>query len=71
MIILPKKGKIQLTGSSTFIVSLPIKWVREIGLSAGDSVTLTPRPDRTLFISPEPMIDDRVLYCNDQTLARR
>jgi len=41
-------------------VSLPIKWVREIGLSAGDTVTLSPQPDRTLLISSEPKIEKQL-----------
>lgn len=32
-------------------MSLPIKWVREIGLSAGDTLTLTPMPNKTLLVS--------------------
>ncbi|HIH87173.1 MAG TPA: phosphate uptake regulator PhoU, partial [Methanosarcinales archaeon] len=56
----PEKRKIQLTGGSTFIVSLPIKWVREIGLSAGDTVTLSPQPDRTLLISSEPKVEEQL-----------
>ncbi len=41
-------------------MSLPIKWVRDMGLSAGDTVTLAPRPDRTLLISSEPVIEERL-----------
>jgi len=32
-------------------VSLPIKWVRDIGLAAGDTLTLTPMPNKTLLVS--------------------
>jgi phosphate uptake regulator len=32
-------------------VSLPIKWVRDIGLNAGDTLTLTPMPNKTLLVS--------------------
>jgi len=32
-------------------VSLPIKWVRDIGLEAGDTLNLTPMPNKTLLIS--------------------
>jgi len=34
--------------------------VREIGLSAGDTVTLSPQPDRTLLISSEPKVEERL-----------
>ncbi len=43
--------KVQFTGNSTFIVSLPIKWVRDIGLEAGDTLNLTPMTNQTLLIS--------------------
>jgi phosphate uptake regulator len=43
--------KVQFTGNSTYIVSLPIKWVRDIGLEAGDTLTLTPIPNKTLLVS--------------------
>ena len=32
-------------------MSLPIKWVRDIELKAGDTLTLTPMPNKTLLIS--------------------
>ncbi len=32
-------------------MSLPIKWVRDIGLEAGDTLTLTPMPNKTLLVS--------------------
>ena len=41
-------------------MSLPIEWVREIGLSAGDTVTLTPQPDRTLLVSSEPQVEEQL-----------
>ncbi|MEZ5335170.1 MAG: phosphate uptake regulator PhoU [Methanolobus sp.] len=47
------KRKIQLTGGSTYIVSLPIDWVREGELQAGDTVLLTVKPDRSLLITPD------------------
>ena len=32
-------------------MSLPIKWVRDIGLEAGDTLTLIPMPNKTLLVS--------------------
>ena len=51
LFITKDKRKVQFTGNSTYIVSLPIKWVRDIGLEAGDTLTLTPMPNRTLIVS--------------------
>ncbi|MEM0129090.1 MAG: phosphate uptake regulator PhoU [Thermoplasmata archaeon] len=45
--------RIQRTGGSTFIVSLPKQWITSRGLRAGDVLSFTPRPDGTLTIAPE------------------
>lgn len=47
--------KAQLTGGSTFTVSLPKDWANEIDLETGDTLRLFPH-DRTLII--EPTTDD-------------
>lgn len=44
--------KIQVTGKSTFVVSLPKKWVLKVNIRNGDSVALLPLPDGTLLINP-------------------
>lgn len=50
--------KAQLTGGSTFTVSLPKDWANEICLEAGDTLHLFPR-DRTLLIQPAEGNDER------------
>lgn len=55
-----EKRKIQLTGGSTYIVSLPIMWVRQNGLTAGDTVSLSVRDDQSLVVTAEPGPDDKV-----------
>jgi phosphate uptake regulator len=45
--------RIQRTGGSTFIVSLPKPWVRDRGLDAGDLVLFAPRPDGSLTLYPQ------------------
>jgi phosphate uptake regulator len=47
------KRKVQFTGNSTYIVSLPIKWVRDIGLEVGGTLNLTSMPNKTLLISSD------------------
>src|SRR5918996_1126961 len=42
--------KIQFTGKSTFVLSLPKKWVNELNLKAGDPVTIIREPNNTLSI---------------------
>lgn len=44
--------KIQVTGKSTYVVSLPKKWVLKVNIRNGDSVALLPLPDGTLLINP-------------------
>jgi len=45
--------KIQFTGGSTYIVSLPKKWVNEHGLSPKDQVRIEWRPSGALRVIPE------------------
>ena len=45
--------RIQKTGGSTFIVSLPKNWVLARGLGAGDVLFFTPRADGSMTIFPE------------------
>ena len=40
--------KLQVTGGSTYIVSLPRKWVTEHGLSAKDRIKIEWRPSGSL-----------------------
>ena len=44
--------RIQKTGGSTFLVSLPKKWVVDSGLKKGDQVVLTSSGDGSLSIGP-------------------
>ena len=44
--------KVQVTGGSTYIVSLPKKWVREVGLAPSDTVAILPQADGTLVLTP-------------------
>ncbi|WP_209678860.1 phosphate signaling complex PhoU family protein [Methanohalophilus levihalophilus] len=54
-----EKRKIQLTGGSTYIVSLPIKWVRNTGMSVGDTVNLIPQSDNSLLISSDLLSEEK------------
>jgi len=41
-----------MTGKSTFVVSLPKKWVGKVNIHTGDSVAMLPLPDGTLLVNP-------------------
>ena len=45
--------KLQITGGSTYTVSLPKKWVTEMGLGRGSPLILVRKSDGTLIITPE------------------
>jgi phosphate uptake regulator len=45
--------KLQVTGDSTFVLSLPKKWVTQMGLQKGSQVTLITQSDNSLSIVPE------------------
>lgn len=44
--------KIQFTGRSTYVLSLPKKWIEEMHLKAGDQVTLVRSTDNSLSMVP-------------------
>jgi len=45
--------RIQVTGGSTYIVSLPKSWAESLGLKPGDYVQIVPQPDNSLLIVPK------------------
>jgi phosphate uptake regulator len=44
--------KVQFTGRSTYVLSLPKKWIEEMHLRAGDQVTLVRELDNSLSVVP-------------------
>jgi phosphate uptake regulator len=47
--------KIQLTGKSTFIVSLPKKWVVSMNLQPGSQVVIAKQSDASLLLTPKEL----------------
>ena len=45
--------KIQLTGGSTYLISLPKKWVQNVGLEKGSQLNLLIQDDGTLLLVPK------------------
>ena len=45
--------KVQVTGGSTFIISLPKTWVEQMGLQRGSVVKITQKDDLTLCLTPQ------------------
>ena len=61
--------KLQKTGGSTLIVSLPKKWTTENKLKAGSEVRLTEQPNSTITIDPNQTNLRKkisVVKCNDE-----
>jgi len=50
-----EKRKVQLTGGSTYIISLPKQWAREMGVKEGDEITIERREDGSLVLVPASM----------------
>ncbi|MFX0010607.1 MAG: PhoU domain-containing protein [Candidatus Hermodarchaeota archaeon] len=44
--------KVQKTGGSSFIISLPKEWINKHGISARDTVGVLSQPDGTLLVTP-------------------
>jgi phosphate uptake regulator len=49
------KRKIQLTGKSTFTISLPRDWITRYGIDQGDELNILEQADGTLLISKEAL----------------
>jgi phosphate uptake regulator len=45
--------KIQVTGGSTYIVSLPKSWVEQMGLQRGSVIRIAQKDDMTLWLQPQ------------------
>lgn len=50
---MPENRKVQKTGGSTYIVSLPKSWVLEKEIEAGDSLILSTQEDGSIVVNPE------------------
>jgi len=48
--------KIQLTGKSTYIVSLPKKWVESMNLRAGSQLVVSKQSDASLLLTPKELV---------------
>ncbi|MDY6965472.1 MAG: PhoU domain-containing protein [Halobacteriota archaeon] len=55
-----EKRKLQMTGGSTLIVSIPINWARELGISHGDEVTLVQQSDKSILLTAKPRGEQEV-----------
>src|SRR3990167_8806014 len=61
---LPKK--IEITGKSSYIVSLPKQWILDLGLKQGDPINVVRQGASTLQISPT-QYNTRTLQIEDAT----
>ncbi len=50
---MPESRKVQITGGSTYIVSLPKDWVKQKDIDAGDSLILSPQKDGSIVVNLE------------------
>lgn len=51
--------RIQLSGGSTYILSLPKKWIEELKIKAGDSLAVVKNSNESLSIFPRERKDDK------------
>ena len=59
--------KIQFTGKSSYIVSLPKQWIMELGLKQGDQIRMVRKGSSTLELSP-PNIESRTQKKEDAVI---
>ncbi|MFA6804065.1 MAG: phosphate uptake regulator PhoU [Candidatus Methanomethylophilaceae archaeon] len=68
--------KIQITGGSSFMVTLPKDWAESAGIKKNDPVSLEPQPDGSLLISTGKQTDGpksvkTIKACDDQLFLYR
>ena len=51
--------KVQLTGGSTYIISLPKEWASDVGIKPGDYIQVIPQPDQTLLLVPGERVEEK------------
>ena len=59
--------KIQFTGKSSYIVSLPKQWINELGLKQGDQIRMVRKGSSTLELFP-PKFESRTQKKEDATI---
>jgi phosphate uptake regulator len=59
--------KIQFTGKSSYIVSLPKQWITDLGLKQGDQIRMIRKGSSTLELYP-PKFDTRIQKKEDATI---
>ncbi|RLG05698.1 MAG: phosphate uptake regulator PhoU [Thaumarchaeota archaeon] len=62
--------KVQLTGGSTYIISLPKEWANDVGIKPGDYIQVIPQPDQTLLLVPGEKIEEKSEASIDATSAK-
>lgn len=66
--IIMETRKVQQTGGSTYIISLPKQWAIKSGITTGTRISLKPQPDGTLLINPvdkTPMLTKKIINVSD------
>jgi phosphate uptake regulator len=51
------RRKVQKTGGSTYFVTLPKEWAKEVGIGPGTVVTLMPNDSGALLLVPQPLVE--------------
>ncbi len=54
-----EKRRVQMTGGSSYIITLPKEWVKERGIKKNDILSLIPQPDGSLLIAQEEWEEHR------------
>ncbi|MFB5605971.1 MAG: PhoU domain-containing protein [Nitrosarchaeum sp.] len=51
--------RIQFSGGSTYIISLPKEWIKELKLNVGDSLNIVKNPNQSLTLFPKDQDEDQ------------
>jgi len=57
-----ERRNIQISGGSTYVISLPKKWIEKLKLKNGDSMQIVNNPNHTITLSADAKLEESSTY---------
>ena len=57
-----ERRNIQISGGSTYVISLPKKWIEKLNLKNGDSMQIVNNPNHTITLSADAKLEESSTY---------
>ena len=57
-----ERRNIQISGGSTYVISLPKKWIEKLNLKNGDSMQIVNNPNNSITLSADSIQEESSVY---------